>query len=125
MSFLKYQDAKEVVEGNGRGPLSFSRAHLDGMPFRGTPAMLKEEEHQEFCETVHDAHVDIFDVGDPKQKKELTLIVDRAANGWYKILRMSEQWGKNKDGLDTVKVYIIWTEPHKEINKQRLPTGSL
>jgi hypothetical protein len=122
-SFLKYQEKPDICEGNGRGPISFARAHLDGMPFRGKAPLLREDEYQECCETLYDTFVDIFDLSDSAQKEKLTGILDKAANRWFNILRMSEQWTKTADGKDTVKVYIIWTEPYKELNPQRLSSG--
>jgi hypothetical protein len=124
-SFLKYSERPEICQGNGRGPISFARAHLDGMPFRGKPPLLREEEFQDVCETLYDTFVDIFDLSVPAQKERLTGILDKAANRWFNILRMSEQWTKTADGHDTVKVYIIWTEPYKEVNPHRLGVGDI
>jgi len=128
MSLLKYQKDPQVVEGNGRGPLHFHRAHLDGLPFRGNVPLLREDEFHDVCETVYDAKLDIFDVRDPEQKKQLEEILDRAANGWYRILAKKPEWVQLPDGTKTVLVYVEWAIPHKEVNWNRmsgLPAGTL
>ena len=82
MSFLKYQESEPLVKGNGRGQLSFSRAHIDGMPFRGQPVALREEEFEDFTETVWDGKVKMFDMSVEADQEELRDVVDRIANGW-------------------------------------------
>ena len=120
-SFLKYSQRDDVVQGNGRGRLSFHRAHLDGMPFRGPPAMLREEEYDEYTETVHDGYVYLFDLSRAEHHKKLNEIVDAAANRWYQIFRMNEQFVPQPDGSLGVYVYCVWSEPHKELARHRMP----
>jgi len=119
MSFLKYQEDKGVVTGNGRGPLSFARAHIDGMPFRGQPMALREEEFEEFTEIVWDGRVKVFDTSNPDDMVELQLVVDRIANGWYRGMKETEKWVEKPDGSTTLLIFMAWAEPHRELNKNR------
>lgn len=119
MSFLKYQEDQGLRRGNGRGPLYFSRAHLDGMPWRGDPVLLKEDEFSELTEQVNDFDVGLYDIRDPDQYKELKVIFDRAANEWYQILDYDKKWVNNQDGSHTVLVYVMYAVPHREFAKGR------
>ena len=120
MSFLKYQEDEQIREGNGRGPLSFNRAHVDGMPFRGPSIPLKEEEYDTFTETVQDFGAKVFDISDAKEYAELKQIFDRASNNWYQIHHFDKQWGETDAGKKTVYVFVMWTIPHKELSKHRV-----
>lgn len=122
-SFLKYAEREGTVQGNGRGPLSFRRAHIDGMPFRGPAALLKEEEYEEFTETVNDGYVFLFDLTDEKHRQKLNEIVDSASNNWYKVYRMKEEFIQQPDGGVKVFVYVVWAEPHKELARHRMPSA--
>lgn len=121
-SFLKYAEKKEGKE-NGRGPLSFRRAHLDGMPFRGSTALLREDEYEEFTETVNDGYVFLFDLTDEEHRQKLNEIVDAASNNWYKVYRMKEEFIQQPDGGVKVFVYVVWAEPHKELARHRMPSA--
>ena len=123
MSLIKYQDDQGVTEGNGRGPLHFGRAHVDKMPFRGNAPMLKEEEYDDLTETVYDGFVFLFDITKPDHLTKLQLIVDRSVNGWYHMHKMSEQFVPQPNGTLKVFVYCVWSERHKEMNKNRAPLG--
>ena len=122
-SFLKYQENKDVVAGNGRGPLSFSRAHVDKMPFRGAPPMLREEEYEQCTEVVRDACVSVFDLSDPTHKAQYQEVIDRSVNGWYMIHRIQEKLVDQADGSMKVFVYCVYSAPHRELNKSRAPKG--
>ena len=119
MSFIKYQEDTELQAGNGRGPLSFSRAHIDGMPFRGQPMPLREEEYDEFTEVVRDFDMGIFDIGNPEQAAKLRGIFDKAVNNWVTIVDYEKRWETRKDGTQTVLVYLMWSTPHRELTKGR------
>lgn len=123
-SFLKYQDRnKDTPQGNGRGPLSFRRAHIDGMPFRGSAAMMREDEYEEFTETVNDGYVFLFDLANTEHKQKLDEIIDASTNNWYKIHRMKEEFVHQPDGSLRVFVYVVWAEPYRELAKHRMPPG--
>lgn len=118
MSFLKYQDDPR---SQGRGNVSFSRAHLDGMPFRGQPAMLREDEITQASETVHDVQVGLFDLSNPEHLLTVQSVADKIANGWFKLLFLRDTWAPKPDGGMTLIIALMWSEPHKEINRNKLP----
>lgn len=124
-SFLKYirDDAKQKTGGQTDPALEFGRAHLDGMPYRGPAALLREEEYEDLTEVVHNGHVDVFDLSDPQHREKLEEIVDRATNGWYSIFKLVDRFVDQPDGSVKVFVFCIWTAPHKELASHRLPTG--
>lgn len=124
-SLLKYAENPELRQGNGRGQLSFNRAHVDNMPFRGPQAFLKEDEYDEYTETVNDGYIRLFDLSDSTDNAKLQEIVDAASNGWYKVSRMTEHFVSQPDGSLKVFVYCVWVEPHKELAKHRMPPGML
>lgn len=119
MSFLKYSDDVDIRAGNGRGSLSFSRAHVDNMPFRGPSIPLKDEEYNQYTEVVNDVGVEIFDMRNPEEKAKLREILDRAGNGWYNIYDLDKKWGKTQDGKVTIFVFVMYAVPHRELAKKR------
>ena len=123
MSLLKYAQDRTIVEGNGRGKLSFARAHNDGMPFRGPSAMLRESEYEEYTEIVNDGHVAVFDLSNPEQQAKLEEIVDCAANGWWNIWKMQDHAIPQPDGTLKIVVYCVWSQPYRELARSRLPSG--
>jgi hypothetical protein len=124
MSFLKYALDQGITRGNGRGPVSFTRSHIDGVPFRGPTAMLKEEEYDEFTEVVNDGFVELFDLSIPEHKAKLQEIVDAAANTWYTIWKMENYAVPQPDGSLKIFVYCVWAQPYRELARHRLP-GSM
>lgn len=125
MSFIKYADDPDVKEGNGRGPLHFSRAHIDGLPFRGQPVMLRDEEFDEYTEIVYDANVDVFEVTDKDQKQRLQKVMDNIANGVFRVLRFDHHWYTKDNGEPGLKVFLMWCSAQKELNKHRLQGRSM
>lgn len=119
MSFLKYQEDASLRAGNGRGPISFTRAHLDGVPWRGPSYPLKEEEYWDYTEEVLDFDVGVYDVRNQTEYRQLKMILDRAANGWFRIMDYDKQWVTKDTGESTVLVYIMWVEPYRELAKNR------
>ena len=125
MSLIKYQDNQSMVRGNGRGPLSFNRAHSDGMPYRGSNAMLREEEYENYTEIVRDGYVELFDLTLDAHKAKVNEIIDAASNGWYSVYKMVEQFCPQPDGSMKVFVYCVWSQPYRELAKHRVPVGLL
>lgn len=120
MSLIKYIDQQR---SSARGPISFNRR--GDLPFRGQHAMLREEEFEEYTDVVRDGYVELFDLSLPEHKQKLTEIVDAALNGWYSIHKMVEQLVPQPDGQLKAYVYCVWSEPFRELDKQRLPHGLL
>ena len=125
MSFIKYADDPGVLEGNGLGPLHFGRAHVDGLPFRGQPVMLKDEEFDEYTEIVYDAEVEVFEATDPEQKKKLQAVMDNVANGVFRVLQFDHHWYAKTGGEPGLKVFLMWCSAQKELNKYRAPPDVL
>jgi hypothetical protein len=121
MSLLKYLNEKP----EGGGELSYGRSRDDNMPFRGPRALLREEEYDELTEVVNDGHVDVFDLSDPEQHKKINEIIDRVANGWYRLSALDHKFIINeKDGTAKVLVYCVWVVPHRELDQRKLPPGA-
>lgn len=85
------------------------------MPFRGAAPLLREEEYDELTDVVHDGNLAVFDLSDPQQLATIKEIIDRAANGWYNIFRLTERFVDQPDGTTKVYVYCIWTAPYREL----------
>ena len=127
-SFLKYHDDEAIRRGNGRGPLYFGRAREDGMPFRGAPPLLREEEWDEYTQQTNDFGRGIYDWSDPKQATELDAIMDKVANGWYHLLYHDTRWHEKPDGTVTCLTAIMYGVPYRELDQPRaaahlLPTS--
>ena len=119
MSFLKYEENQKLRQGNGRGSVSWNRAHIDGVPWRGPSYPLREEEYTDFTEEVQDFDVGVFDVRNDGEYKLFREIMDRASNGWYRIIDYDKKWVTNDQGHSTVLVYLMWTVPFRELAKRR------
>lgn len=96
------------------GPISVARARVDGMPFRGTAPLVREDEYDAVTEVVRDGHVRVFDLSQPEDLRTLNEVVDQAANHWWTILKMSEHFATQPDGSVKVTVYCVWTESYRE-----------
>lgn len=123
MSWIKYAEDPHIKEGNGRGPLHFHRAHIDGLPYRGKPVALRDAEFEEYTEIVYDAEVELFDLSDPEQKKKLQGIIDNVANGAFRVLRFDHHWYEKADGEPGVKVFMVWCSAQRELATYRTPPG--
>lgn len=119
-SLVKYQEDPSIRKGNGRGPLSFNRAHVDGVPFRGPQLPLRDEEYNQYTEVVNDFDVGLFDIRNKEQYARLRDVFDKAANQWYQIVDYDKQWVTQEDGSLTVIVYVMWIIPHRELARSRV-----
>lgn len=93
--------------------LHWGRAAEDGAPFRGPIVMYKNDEYDRKVVRVADAHVEVFDIGDPEQKLAYQTILDRAASGWYQILTRDCKWVDDERGT-RMFVYVEWVENYYE-----------
>ena len=123
MSLLKYAQDPNIVQGNGRGQLSFHRSHLDGVPFRGPRALLREEEYDQYTEVVQDGYAKLFDTSNDEDSAKLNQIVDAMSNGWWTVYKMVEQFAPQPDGTLKVFVWCVWAEPYRELARHRVPQG--
>ena len=123
MSFIKYANDPSITEGNGRGPLSFHRSHIDGKPYRGRPHMLKEEEFQALAETVHDTYVKEFNLSKPEELAAYTKVLDGIVNRLFKCIHRIVERVQQPDGTWPMIAYVEWTLPAMEVPQSRLPYG--
>lgn len=86
-SLIKYV---HEIEGEGSSRLSYSRADLDGAPFRSRngvlPGLVREEEYEDLAEKVYDAKVEIFNLLDEEERLKYQDIIDRVQNGLYRLI---------------------------------------
>lgn len=102
MSLVKY-----LQNSISHGDFHFGRAELDGLPFKGNPALLKQDEVEERLVSACDAKNGTFSTGDPEQNARYLEILDKACNGWYKILFV-DRW--REPGDKHYHVYVEWVE---------------
>ena len=114
MSLLKYHD--ELHNGN----VSLNRAHLDRVPWRGPTYPLKEEEYYEYTGEVLDFDVGIFDIRNADERVQLKAVMDRAANGWFRIIDYDKKWVTKESGEQTMLVYVAWAEPYRQLDQSRV-----
>lgn len=132
-SFLKYEDEQRYQSaqaaglgpggmnghGNGQSPVYFNRAHLDGMPFRGETALLREEEFDEYTEVVSDFDSDTFDLSQAEQHARFKQVCDRIVNGWYRLWDYQPVWQELVPGRKTMLIFMSWSVPHRQLNQRR------
>lgn len=129
MSLLKYQEDVDLLRGaSERGRVFFGRASVDGVPFRipegaAERVPLRNEEFDAFCDTVYDVEVRLFDLSRDEDRRQYQAILDRAVNGWYRILHIMRRWkdGENGQGEGGIIAYVEWAVPFKEVNPEKLP----
>lgn len=122
MAFSKYAKDPKRREFEQQ-QVSFRRAHLDGMPFLGPPALLREEEYDEYTEEVHHGYSFLFDLSNPEHHAKLDEIVDCHCNRWYRVGTLREQLVPQPDGGLKAFVFCIWSEPYRQLAKHRLPSN--
>lgn len=111
------------AQGNEhRGPLFWSEANPDGLPFRGAGApLLGRDEIDEFVETHGDYHYGEFDLNIPEQCQQFCEIMTRAYNGWYAVPYVHREDGNGK------RLRIVeWVQRYNELSpaaQRRLMNG--
>lgn len=102
------------LQSNGK-PLHWGRADLDGLPYRGDPLLVKEEEYEDRVVRVGDPHNGFFDVSIPEENKRYLAIMDGAVNGWFQIICLERFVGNSN------RHYIEWIEYYMEDGVTRTP----
>lgn len=110
MSLVKYIHERE--QGPNSTPLFWGRSDVDQAPFRGSASpLLRSDEFENLSDRVYDVHVEIFALKDVEAKRRVSDIMERAANGWYKITHIERQFvPEDKNWV----VYLEWAEPYME-----------
>lgn len=101
---------------SGDQPLWYGRSGEDGMPFRGErDPQLTAAEWETRTVQIAEAHNDFFDVTVPEQNRAFLLVLDAAANQWFRVLHIERFW------RGTTKHYVEWLEYYREDGtRQRL-----
>lgn len=113
-SLVKF--ARQNQAGNGQ-PLNWGRADVDGLPYRGVPTPMRDEEFDDRVVRVADYKNDFFDVKIEEQNKRFLEVMDRCANGWYE-LKFIERFhlGTNAHYLEWVEYYLEDGKPTPAAN---------
>lgn len=104
-SLIRFMDHKGEANGNGRGPLHWNRAHIDGAPFRGSNPFLTEEEYETQTARVGDAHNRTFDLTNPEENKAYLDVLNMIVNTWAKLIFVERFITSEKK-----EVYIEWIQ---------------
>lgn len=105
-SLVKFFDKTAAPDGK---KLFWSRAPLDGVPFRGAHApMFTEDEYETRVVRVADPKNDFFDVTVAAQNRAYLEVLDAVANGWFKLIYIERFWNQ------TTKHYVEWVEYYME-----------
>ena len=119
MSFIKFRNTPDVVDGR-RGKLSFSRADVDGMPWRGEAPPLREEEIAALAEVVHETFVREFNLSDPAQLAAWQEVYNRIINGLYRCTCVIRERVPQPDGTRPMVIYVEYTEPAMEVPPEKV-----
>ena len=119
MSLLKYSQAQdEKKRRNGSDKLHFGRAVIDGMPFKGPPVPLREDEIDALTVESFDVELDMFDLAIPEQKAKATEVMDKICNGLYRKIAYAQQWAE-VNGRPTMMLFICWAQPYKHLDNSK------
>lgn len=121
MSLVKYLGNSGSPE-NPRGKTFWGRADIDGYPFRSpNPLSYTEEEFQAKAVRVADAKNGFFDLSDPDQNTRYLEVIDRHANGWYKLIWREHHYDEANQKM---RVYVEWLEFFMEDGTQMPVRGT-
>lgn len=109
MSLLKYVEQKKSQDG---ASLHWSRAIIDGVPFKGMTAPLKEEEYEASTIRSCDARNGTFYTGNPEQNALYLEVLDKAANNWWQIVHIDRY---RKEGDEYLYIYVEWLEHYRQL----------
>ena len=93
---------------NGK-KLYWSRAEVDGVPFRGGYApLIPEAEYDNRVCRVSDTQNGFFDVTNRHENDKYLDVINRCLAGWYRLLHLERFW------QGTSKHYVEWAEYYME-----------
>lgn len=92
--------------------MHWSRAHIDGVPFRGQAPLMKEEEYQARVEREVDGRIQAFKLWEPAEKKACEAVLDGIANNWYKLIDRDKQYVAEHASWI---VLLMWVEPYNVV----------
>lgn len=108
-SLLKFVEQKQA---KGGVELHWSRADIDGVPFKGRPVPLKEEEYETRTIKSFDARNGTFYTRDATQNEAYLEVLDKTANGWWQLVHIDRF---RKEGDPYFYIYIEWLEPYRQM----------
>jgi hypothetical protein len=111
MSLLKYVNEQGEEHGS-----ELSWPGLFGLPVRGRPGLMKQDELEDSFETAYDFHCKEFDLSDEVQRTEYTQIKDRICNGWYREVFCERHRDKDTGHLIA---YLEWCQTYGHIAARR------
>ena len=114
MSFVKFRNSPDTFESR-RGKLSFHRADIDGVPWRGEAPPLREEEIANLADVVYETYVKEFNLGDPAQLAAWQEVYSRIVNGLYRCTCIIRERLTQPDGSRPMVIYVEYVEPAMEV----------
>lgn len=111
MGLAKFRGQKDD-KGN---PVSWDRADIDGVPFRGRMPLMSPEEFDQKVEREVDGHVQAFRLWLPEEKEACESVLDRIANRWYVLIDRDRQYVPE---FNNWVVLLIWTVPYNTIRSK-------
>jgi hypothetical protein len=103
---------KYFSQTDRHGPLHWGRASADGIPFRGTIPLVREEEFEARVVRVPDFNNAFFDVTVPAENKQFNDVMERCVNGWFTLVFIERFWQQS------TKHYVEWVEFYLEDGAQ-------
>lgn len=105
-SLVKFSQQNDAGEGK---KLFWNRVEADGAPYRGPMApMLTESEYEQNVVRVADVRNNFFDATVPVENKAYLDVLERCANGWFRLIHIERFWNQ------TTKHYVEWAEYYME-----------
>jgi len=112
MTLARYFEREQDDTGQ---QLHWGIADVTGLPIRGdTPPALKPEEIDDLP-IEHDVRVQLFDLTKEEDKQAYQTILERAANGWYKVSFRQFRWAPEGDGA---QIYCEWIQSYNRVDKK-------
>ena len=109
MSIIKFLND----QNSGDKSLFWGRAERDGLPFRAHKhPMLSEREFEELSETVHDAHVQWWNLANPEDQAAYAQVVDKHLNGGYYTIWHAEY---HYSSPECMMALVIYSQNVKEV----------
>lgn len=102
-SLREFFNRKKTAQGHD---IHWGRLDVDGVPFRGNPPLLNEEEYERRVRQTRDAHAEFFDMTDRKQKKQYLAVLDGIVNGLYKLLHIERFIKPDVHYIEWVEVFM-------------------
>lgn len=86
---------------------------VDGLPFRGPPVTLKNEELSNII-LVHDFKAHVFDLTKNEDYEYYCWVMDRICNGFFRCIHINRTWSAEKN---TMIIYVEWVQSYYELPK--------